>query len=83
MSIFELMAKSISRNTLDITRRNGDNTHNAKTTRGIITGKRYKSYSNEEKILIDNAIREYREYAKNIYITEGIGDIDVSDIRKK
>lgn len=83
MSIFELMAKSISRNTLDITRRNGGNTYNAKTTRGITTGKRYKNYSNEERTLIDNAIREYREYAKNIYIAEGIGDIGVSDIRKK
>lgn len=78
MARTELMAKSISRMTL----LNTDNTRNAKTTRGILEGKRYLHYSREEKDLINKSILSYNEYAGNIYISEGLGSIGVYEIRE-
>ena len=57
MARAELMAKSISRHTLEITLESGGDTRNAKTTRGITTGKRYADYSNAENELIGAAIK--------------------------
>ena len=79
----ELIAKSVSRLTLlqDIDTNN--TTKNAKTTRGILTGSRYKYYSEKEQQLIQGAITRYAEYGKNIYITEGIGNVGIAEIRDK
>lgn len=83
MSRTELMAKSISRHT--IKRVDADpslcNMH-AKTARGITTGTQYKGYSDVEKELIKAAIEDYRAYAGHIFISEGIGDIGVAQIRE-
>jgi len=79
MARSELMAKGISRNTYQLAK---DKTQ-AKTTRGILTGSRYRYYSQEEKALIDRAIEEYSTAAQHIYISEGVGNIGVSDIRQK
>lgn len=82
MARSELMAKSISRFTLlDVLGNDGD-IRNAKTTRGITTGTRYNNYNTEELELIRRAITTYSEYAKNIYIHEGIGDIGTEKIRE-
>lgn len=82
MARSEIMAKSISRLTLlDVLQNNG-NIQDAKTTRGITTGKRYLNYSNTEKDLIQRSITSYGAYAENIYIHEGIGDIGVAQIRE-
>lgn len=82
MARAELMAKSISRLTaLDTLQNNGD-VRDAKTTRGITTGTRYQRYSKREKDLIQRAIRAYGDYAGNIYIHEGIGDIGTDQIRE-
>lgn len=76
----ELMAKSISRLTaLDA---NGSTAY-AKTTRGILTGSRYEKYCDAEQELIASAITAYSCYAGNIYITQGIGDVGVKEIREK
>lgn len=83
MARSELIAKSISRNTFQETLRTGADTRNAKTMRGILDGSRYAKYSGEERQLIQTAYDQYREYAGNIWIMEGIGDIAVSDIREK
>ena len=80
MARTELMAKSISRHTLEIVLYNGGNTADAKTARGITTASRYKNYSPQVIELIDNAIKEYSKYAGHIYINEGIGDIGVEQI---
>ena len=78
----ELIAKSISRHTLMNILDNGGDIRNAKTTRGITTGKRYANYSATERELINSAIKAYGEYAGNIYISEGIGDIGAAQIRE-
>ena len=77
----ELMAKSISRLSLMYDMETNGTTRNAKSTRGILTGSRYSRYSKTERDVIQNAIRAYSEYAKHIYITEGVGNIGVDQIR--
>lgn len=86
MARTELMAKSISRLTLVNSLENifgtGGSTRNAKTARGITTGSRYANYSQQEHELIQTAIKTYSEYAGNIYINEGIGDMGAAEIRE-
>jgi replicative DNA helicase len=79
MSKFELMAKSISRNTCILGMSNGAvNDSLAKTVRDITQGSKYKAAMD----LILKAVKEYKKAAKNIYICEGVGDISVADIRR-
>lgn len=82
MARTEIMAKSISRHTLQQVLNNGGDIRNAKTTRGITTGKRYESYSKAERELINGAIVAYSQYAYHIYISEGIGNIGAEQIRE-
>lgn len=82
MARAELMAKSISRHTLQQVLNDGGNIQNAKTARGITTGKRYINYSKIEKELINCSIMEYSKYAQHIFISEGIGDIGAQQIRE-
>lgn len=79
----ELIAKSVSRLTLIKDLEENGSTAHAKTTRGILTGTRYAEYSQTERELIQRSIASYAEYAKNIYITEGIGNVGVEEIREK
>lgn len=82
MARAEIMAKSISRHTLQQVLATGGDIRNAKTTRGITTGKRYESYNRTERELINGAIVAYSQYAEHIYISEGIGDIGAEQIRE-
>ena len=80
MSKNELMAKSVSRNTLKrVISARGD-VRNAKTTRGILTGKRYAHYNPAEQEVIKGAMRDYQSIAKNIFIREGMGDVTADTI---
>lgn len=84
MARTELMSKSISRLTLlDTLQREELDARDAKTARGITTGSRYKYYSDREQELIKRAIDAYGEYAENIFIHEGIGDIGTARIREE
>lgn len=80
MATEELVAKSISRlSFIGDMNRNGVSC-NAKTTRGVLRG--YADYNPEEKRLIDEAFQAYAaDVAPFMYITEGIGNIGVQDIR--
>lgn len=83
MARTELISKSISRLTLEeVLLTEEQNIKNAKTARGITTGKRYEKYSKEEKELIKTATEHYGNYADHIYISEGIGDIGAMEIRE-
>ena len=82
MSREELMSKSISRLTYTINKANGGEQLNAKTTRGIMTGRRYKAYRQEERQLISDAINSYSRYAKHLFVDVGIGDISIAEIRE-
>ena len=74
----ELIAKSISRITYQKATKRAD----AKTTRGILAGVRYDGYTAEELQLIEDAETAYSEYASHIYISEGIGNIGVAQIKE-
>lgn len=82
MARTELMAKSISRHTLDIVKREGQPISNAKTGRGITDGTRYENYSRAENKVIANAVEEYSKYTDHLFVYEGIGNIGISEIRK-
>ncbi len=79
MAASELISKSISRHTYQLC---DDKKKNAKTARGITTASRYKNYSLEEKILIEDSITAYGAYASRLYLYEGIGDIGVERIKE-
>lgn len=82
MARSEIMAKSISRLTmLDCMEKETDYKL-AKTSRGITTGKRYAGYSKEESSLIKKCVEKYAEYGSRIYITEGIGNIGVDQVKE-
>lgn len=78
----ELIAKSLSRLTAQLSIERGTPIEKAKTTRGITVYKFWKSYSEEEKSLITDAVDVYGNYAERIFIMEGIGDIGVGEIRE-
>jgi len=78
----ELIAKSISRHTLIKTLADKTPLSNAKTARGITTGKRYVNYSQTERALINSSIKAYSEYAENIRIIEGVGEVGAVHIRE-
>lgn len=82
MARTEIMAKSISRHTLQSVLATGGNISNAKTARGITTGKRYVDYSRTERDLINSSIEKYSKYAQNIFISEGVGDIGATQVRE-
>ncbi|MDL2319310.1 toprim domain-containing protein, partial [Eubacteriales bacterium OttesenSCG-928-A19] len=78
----ELIAKSISRHTMEQDLLRSGGTACAKTTRGILAGARYGGYSEAEHIVIADALRAYAAYAEHIYIHVGIGDIGVDQLRE-
>jgi len=82
MARSELIAKSISRHTIERILETGGSTKDAKTTRGILDGKRWGKYSHAEKDLIQQSIKDYAAEAEHLYILEGIGNIGVDQIRE-
>lgn len=80
MSRYELMAKSISRLTLE---QCGGYTGFAKTTRGVLDGARWKKYNSEERAILQKSIEIYQSYSHRIFIHEGIGNIGVEQIKQE
>lgn len=78
MSKYELMAKSISRETSIRTNITGW----AKTSRKIMNYREYANFSQNELNLIDEATNAYEEFSKHLYIYEGIGDLGVRQVRE-
>lgn len=83
MSRNELIAKSISRNTFRRVKQSGGNMQHAKTTRGIMSCKKYFSYCQAEKDLIRASINDYEKISGNIFIREGIGDVTAETIAEQ
>ena len=83
MARTELMAKSLSRHTLELALAAKMGTIYAKTARGITDGMRYARYGDREREIIRQAVMQYANYAGRIFIEEGVGDIDVTRIRER
>ncbi|EHS02262.1 DnaB-like helicase C-terminal domain protein [Staphylococcus epidermidis VCU129] len=82
MARTELMSKSISRETYLDTIEYGGNIRNAKVSLDITDGSKHENFNNDEKKLIQTAIKRYSEYADNIYIVEAFGQIGHEDVRQ-
>lgn len=84
MSRYELIAKSISRLTIETAVKNNIDRRNAKSTRGITTGAKWRGYNPTELNLIKTAAEIYQSYADGrIWIYEGVGNIGVNEIRER
>ena len=83
MSKYELVSKSLSRLTIIADKgKNDRGYHYARTARQITAGAKYKLYSQREKDLINNAVATYaKEYAPNLFIHEGVGNIGAEAIK--
>lgn len=85
MARSEIMAKTISRTSFEIYLTDDTNAiseSDAKSILGITDYNRYSKYSDTERKLIADSIKDYEKYAGNIYIQEGIGNIGVEQIRE-
>ena len=83
MNRYELMAKSISRLTWQLSQAKRLGRGTAKTTRGILTGKRYERYRPQELSLIDEARNAYADFAGHLWFVEGVGDVSAAMIRER
>ncbi len=83
MAATELMSKSISRHTAEISEKKGHSTDWAKTPRQITSSRRYRDYSADETITIGEAVEAYNKYADHIYISEGVGNIGVQEVTER
>ena len=80
MSKYELVAKTLSRMSFIKSLERYQSACYAKTTRGVLLGR----YRNEiDSRIIAEAMQDYSEWGSNIHITEGIGNIGISQIKKK
>lgn len=79
MSRDELIARSLSRLTLLLDLQQNQSTQSASDHLSIRMGK----CSTQQKRLVMEAVKEYSGIGQHIYINEGVGDIDVSFIKKK
>lgn len=89
MSMYEIMAKSISRHTLLLCKNNDSDSFKpelvktlAKTTRDITVGSKYDKYSDEVKKAIEEAAENYTNHSKNLWVIEGLGNIGATEIRE-
>lgn len=84
MSASELIARSISRTTYEISTsiQSVFSDTYAKSEIEIRRIDLYKTYAAESLEVIEQAKEKYKEYAKNIYIIEGIGNISATTIKE-
>lgn len=80
-SKFELMSKSISRETFIFCKQHNLNINVAKSNLSILDGHRWKNYTQLENKVLNSAFNKYKNYSQNIFIHEGIGNISVSKIK--
>lgn len=83
MSARELIAKSISRNTVQIAMEQTGRRDYAKSMRDIMDGSRYDNFSDKEKKRIAEGIQRYKTYADRVIIHEAVGRMSVDDIHKE
>lgn len=83
MSTHELMAKSISRETLYESLKTYGNKSCAKTVRGITSGSALERYSRDEMETLQIAMNNYEQYAKHIFIHSGIGSFGINEVKQE
>ena len=81
MSRYELMAKSLSRETLKQALAQRIDIGFAKTARGITTASRWNGYSIVDRQLLHDAAEAYRPVGGHLFLHEGMGDIGAAHVR--
>lgn len=84
MERYELMAKSISRITAELSTEDKSafgGINNAKTAIQIMDGTQYQRYSDTERGLIRSSIEHYEGIASHLYIIETSGNYSVKEVR--
>lgn len=79
-SRFELMSKSISRETLLFCREKRISVSNAKDNIQIADGSRWAELDEMGQYVVNGAFEKYGRYAPHLFIFEGHGNISVEDI---
>ena len=82
-SKYDLMSKSISRETFLHCRKSGMTPNYAKSNLAVIDGRRWTGFSEREKEVMREAFTAYQDFAQHVFIHEGIGNISVEEIREK
>ena len=82
-SRYELMSKSVSRETYLYCRNKCLKSNNAKSNLAIMDGRRWADFTDTESDVVMGALDAYGKYANHIFIYEGIGNISVDEIREK
>lgn len=82
IGVDELIAKTISQETFRYCKKENLNTAYSKTFREIMDNSRYCDYNDTEQTVIKEAIKTCSSYADNIFIKEGLGDINVLKIKE-
>ena len=80
-SRYDLMSKSISRETFLYCKRKGLDKGKARTNLSILDGSSMSDPADTEVLM--KAFDAYKNYADHLYLFEGIGNISVADIRER
>ena len=75
----ELIAKSISRISLQEMKPGQDTAKLARSTRNLLSN--INRNTKEQMKVIKDALKIYGEYANNIFVVEGLGDVDIDRIK--
>lgn len=79
-SRFELMAKSVSRESFLYCRDHHLNTSSALSSLDISDGGRHKGFDDMKRLVMENAFGRYEKYAENLFLYEGSGGMSPEDI---
>lgn len=82
-SRFELMSKSISRESFRFCRENRLKTSNAKSSMEISDGCCHKRFDETEQYVVEGAFSAYEKYASRIFLYECCGGFSVGDIKEE
>ena len=82
MSREELIARSLSRITYELSRNTGKPVLRAYDTAEVLSGRFHERDGEEGKRCVMDAITEYSRYSDRVFIFEGVGDVTVEQVRE-
>ncbi len=82
-SRYDLMSKSISRETYLYCQAQKMSERMAKSNLSILDANKWDHFDETEKAVVNAAFAAYSSYAKRIFLFEGIGSITVAEIRER
>ena len=83
MSKYELISKTISRNTFDISKEQNGSITSAVNSRTIMHANKWKELNSYETDCLNKALTRTNEEGKSLYIIEGQGNISAQEVRER